>query len=85
VTFTLELLVEGQPAVVLASEQAPATVAASPVRGLHPFEVPPTVAPAGAQLRLRLEVTGAHATGLRLLHGGPYDSGLQLTVPADLA
>ena len=56
-------------------------VRAEPTRADYAFTVSPTPVPAGSTLRLRLRFSGAYASGLRMLFGGPYaDSGLTVTL-----
>lgn len=45
-----------------------------PVRGVYEIDVPPTLLPAGSQLRLFMEITGVYTSEMRLLYGGDFDS-----------
>lgn len=56
----------------------PARIGTTPVRGTYALAFAPTALPVGSRLRLRFEVSGAQASAVRLLHGGPYDSRLSL-------
>ncbi|MFP5375910.1 MAG: S8 family serine peptidase, partial [Acidimicrobiia bacterium] len=56
-------------------------VGAEPTRADYALTVSPAEVPAGSALRLRLRFSGAYASGMRMVFGGPYaDAGLTLGV-----
>ena len=58
----------------------PEEVRAEPTRADYAFTVSPTTVAAGSRLRLQLRFSGAYASAMRMVFGGPYaDSGLTLT------
>ena len=83
VTYTLDAVLPGGRTVPVAAgdlerkADGPEEVDVTPVRAEYPFDVPPTTVPAGSVLRVRLRLSGAYTSAMRLFFGGPYaDAGL---------
>lgn len=72
---------EGTVTPISAGDFAEPQVTGEVTRAEYTFEIPPTVVPAGSQLRLQFWYSGFYTSGMRMVYGGQdyADAGLRLT------